>query len=346
MRCPTLRELPPPPPNKTGWPWTEESPQLPDLMPDNSEWPGVSIVTPNYNYGHFIEETIRSVLLQGYPNLEYIVIDGGSTDYSVEVIKKYESWITYWVSEKDNGQMSAINKGLKKCSNNIFNWINSDDQLYVNSLEKVASFWQVNQPDVLIGTSIGIDISNPHTPQTWHPCKPSGVLDWIRKGQLGLQISQPSTFLSYHLTQQVGFIREDLHYSFDWALYLRILISHPNAKISIIPDTLSTFLIHPATKTSNVRIFRVEEMKVLRELYSEFSLSEKIFSRWYIYRIRVQFLINKVRYSNNKTLLKLTWLVARKPGLIFSRFFWGAYRREIIKSSMVQKLTSMFDSEA
>ncbi|MFN5894237.1 MAG: glycosyltransferase, partial [Dolichospermum sp.] len=75
MRCPTLSELPPPPSGKTGWPWTQASPQLPDKMLDGSEWSKISIVTPNYNYGQFIEETIRSVLLQGYPNLEYIVLD-------------------------------------------------------------------------------------------------------------------------------------------------------------------------------------------------------------------------------------------------------------------------------
>ena len=93
MRCPILSELPPPPPDKTGWPWTDESRQLEPTRPDGDSWPGITVVTPSLNYGKFIEETIRSVLLQGYPNLEYIILDGGSSDDSVEIIKKYSSII-------------------------------------------------------------------------------------------------------------------------------------------------------------------------------------------------------------------------------------------------------------
>ena len=93
-------------------------------MPDGSDWPRISIVTPSYNQGQYIEETIRSILLQGYPNLEYIIIDAGSTDQTVEIIKKYEMFLSYWVSESDNGQAHAINKGLSLCTGEIFNWIN------------------------------------------------------------------------------------------------------------------------------------------------------------------------------------------------------------------------------
>ena len=102
MDCPALSELLSPLPGRTAWPWTEGSPQLPDAMPDGRPWPRVSMVTTSYDQGQFIEESIRSLLLQGYGNLEYIIVDGGTTDGSVDIIRKYEPWLAYWVSEPDN----------------------------------------------------------------------------------------------------------------------------------------------------------------------------------------------------------------------------------------------------
>ena len=127
MRCPTLFKLPAAPAGKTGWPWTVETSQLADTMPDGRPWPRISVVTPSFNQGQFIEEAIRSVLLQGYPNLEYIIVDGGSTDALIDIIRRYTPWISSWFSERDDGQSDAINKGLGVATGEIVSWLNSDD---------------------------------------------------------------------------------------------------------------------------------------------------------------------------------------------------------------------------
>ena len=137
----------PSPLGKKMWPWVTEASQLPRTMPDGVPCPKVTIVTPSYNQGEFIEETIRSVLLQNYPNLEYIIIDGGSTDNTIDIIRKYKSSISYWVSEPDRGQADAINKGFAKTSGEFLGWLNSDDCLYPGAIAKMVTELQ-NNPEV------------------------------------------------------------------------------------------------------------------------------------------------------------------------------------------------------
>jgi len=107
-------------------------------------YPKISIITPSYNQAQFLEETILSVLNQNYPNLEYIIIDGGSTDGSVEIIKKYQDRIAYWVSEKDEGHGDALNKGFKKATGEILAWINSDDKYHAWAFSIVAEIFVTN----------------------------------------------------------------------------------------------------------------------------------------------------------------------------------------------------------
>jgi glycosyltransferase involved in cell wall biosynthesis len=139
MRCPRLNELPPPPAGKSGWPWTVESTPLPESPPSGGLWPRISVVTPSFNQAHFLEETIRSILLQGYPDIELLVIDGGSTDGSVDLIQRYEPWIAYWVSEKDRGQSHAVNKGFARASGAWIGWQNSDDTYHRDCFAAAAS---------------------------------------------------------------------------------------------------------------------------------------------------------------------------------------------------------------
>jgi glycosyltransferase involved in cell wall biosynthesis len=151
-----LSAIPPPPEGKTGWPWTMSS-YIPPVNPQK-KFPKISVVTSSYNQGNFIEETIRSIILQNYPNLEYIIIDGGSNDNTIEILKKYEPWITYWVSEKDSGCADALNRGISKSTGDFFYYLNSDDFLHPNTFHKAASFILENPNfDVYYGHGNSLD---------------------------------------------------------------------------------------------------------------------------------------------------------------------------------------------
>lgn len=242
MRCPTLNELPPPPPGRTGWPWTEESPQLPDTMPNGRPWPRVSIVTPSYNQAQFIEETIRSVLLQGYPDLEYIIIDGGSTDGSVEIIRKYAPWLAYWVSEPDRGQSHAINKGFAQATGEIVAWLNSDDVYRPAVLREVAIQFAIHTECGLIyADSCFIDEN-------------SQVTKSIETAQYDLEslvlshvyLPQQSTFVRARVLTEVGLLDEDLHYAMDFDLWLRVITAYPYCRAS---GVWSGYRLAAGTKT-------------------------------------------------------------------------------------------------
>jgi glycosyltransferase involved in cell wall biosynthesis len=229
-RCPYLKDLPSAPAGKIGWPWTQESTRVPDRMPDGKPWPRISIVTPSYNQGRFIEECIRSVLLQGYPNLEYIIIDGGSTDETVEVIKKYEPWLAYWESEPDRGQSHAINKGLAKSTGQLFNWHNSDDVLTPNSLATMAAA-MVKHPQagyahgyrIIIDAKGAVqgDTKHSHGDKTVFSPALSTIITKLKAG------CQPGCLMNRQIVVKTGMIDENLHYIMDVDVLLRIALEKP-----------------------------------------------------------------------------------------------------------------------
>jgi glycosyltransferase involved in cell wall biosynthesis len=270
MRCPTLTELPPPPPGRTGWPWTEESPQLPDTMPDGNRWPRISIVTPSFNQGQFIEETIRSVLLQGYPDLEYIIIDGASTDNSVDIIKKYERWLTYWVSEKDNGQADAINKGWKRATGDILAWINSDDIYMKDALGSVALVSAAySHRAFLYGDCYQTD-ENSEVLNIWEGrhCEYQEFLKcWINnhptRGRYFLP--QPSTFVTRSILNDVGMLDAGLYYPMDYDLWLRI--AKRGYKFHHLPKVLATYRFHRASKGGTAKDWMTETITVSKRYW-------------------------------------------------------------------------------
>jgi glycosyltransferase involved in cell wall biosynthesis len=215
MCCPSLNELPPPPLGKTGWPWTEASPSKLEPLPEGSVYPRISIVTPNFNYGSSLEETIRSVLLQGYPNLEYIIIDGGSTDNSVEVIKKYEPWLSYWVSERDRGQGHAINKGFSHCTGEIVNWLCSDDILLPSALQSIAEIFTKNvDVDIVAGFCRYIYF---HREGQSHVAAPfEGCLATL---ECSCWMGQPACFYRRKLLNREPPVDESFHFTMDHELW-------------------------------------------------------------------------------------------------------------------------------
>jgi len=184
--------------------------------------PLVSIITPSFNQGKFINETLRSVLMQDYPHIEYIVIDGASTDNSVEVIKQYRQRLAYFVSEKDKGQSDAINKGFSKANGEIIAWINSDDVYTEQAVSRaVEALGQYPDCGFVFGNVLSMDMQ-------------SEIFNTMTFGDWGLHdlmrfkiISQPGVFMRKKALDAVGYLNPDYHYLMDHHLWLKIAAKFP-----------------------------------------------------------------------------------------------------------------------
>jgi glycosyltransferase involved in cell wall biosynthesis len=239
----------------------------------SSVLPKISVITPSYNQGQFIEQTILSVLSQGYSNLEYIIMDGGSTDNTVEIIKKHESRITYWQSKKDNGQASAINEGFAMATGDILCWLNSDDMYLPGILNKIASsFTDINSAEIVFGNCTHFNDQSKKT-------RGSDVAGAHKKFELSLcdYIIQPSSFFTRAAWLKTGILNEALHFSFDWDWFIRA----EKAGINYIPlqEYLSLYRIHDAHKSGGGGTKRAEELKQVAALYNDQRLA-KAFSKW------------------------------------------------------------------
>lgn len=299
MSFPRLEDLPPPPSGKTGWPWTANGKQqegsrkdavstrdgaigpgpkpltssIPPT-PQPASAPRISLVMPCLNAATYIEEALRSVLLQAYPDLELMVFDGGSTDGTVEIIKRYEPWLTYWESEKDRGQSHAINKGLARATGELFNWVNADDVVCANGLITLVTLHLQHPECAGVFGAMEVFDSNGHR-HTWRPV--SGGKEDLGAWGLGAFLPQPSALFCRKRCQAVGGLDERLHYVMDIDLILR-LCEYGGFAVTQVPTY--RYRYHEGAKTVRGEIAGMVEL-----IATEFNMGmPKVAERWLEWR--------------------------------------------------------------
>jgi glycosyltransferase involved in cell wall biosynthesis len=227
-------------------------------------YPKISIVTPSYNQGQYIEDTILSVLGQFYPNLEYLIYDAASTDNSVEIIKKYENQLTYWVSDKDNGQADAVNKGFNRCAGDILMWLNSDDMLMPNVLHFIAEQFVEHGDGIYFGNCIHFEEKSSGTVSA------SGSQVGKKFNNISLElvdtIIQPSSFWSRKVWLQNGELNAKFHFGFDWEWFLRA--KKNDISFYDLSKPISLYRFHEAHKTGVGGGKRQEELFDIYSMYN------------------------------------------------------------------------------
>jgi glycosyltransferase involved in cell wall biosynthesis len=238
---------------------------MPAATGDAGAYPPISIVTPSYNQGHYIEQTIRSVLLQGYPRLEYIVIDGGSGDDTQAILRKYEPWLTAWVSEPDGGQTDAINKGFARCTGEVFNWLNSDDYYEPGALLRVGQLFAENPGvEVVCGRE---NIFRDDAPDDVRLSSGSAVLGTVEETLFRAHIDQPPTFFRRGAMVPLMPLTTALKYLMDVELWVKYLLVAGQDNILKTGEVLVNFRLHTQSKTvSQASLFAAEREAILRSL--------------------------------------------------------------------------------
>lgn len=262
----TVKDLPLPPAGKTGWPWTEETQDSLYPVPEDYNWPRISIVTPSYNQCLYLEEALRSVYLQNYPNMEHIVIDGGSTDASIEIIETYRDYMDYWVSESDCGQSDALNKGLERVSGDVIGWLNSDDTYEPGTFYEVAMAFNNPDVDIVMCDRFGFMDSD----SVIYKYKENSYQNHeklVRYWETGgMTIHQPCVFFRHSVLKKAGkYLDNTLHYVMDYDLWLRLSMISP---VHVVPGHWANYRIHATSKSGKgFNKFKPEWRKVSKRYW-------------------------------------------------------------------------------
>lgn len=237
-----LTALPTPPSHRLGWPWTEETDPALFSSPPPGGWPTLSIVCPSFRQGRYIEETIRSVLLQNYPALELIVMDGGSRDETVSILEKYSPWISYWQSQPDRGQSHALNQGYARATGEIHGWINSDDYYLPGAFAAVGRAFRAAPRSLIFGDWCDRIGEEPTLiPTTERPA----FAFQVAVG--GRHLPSHATFWPRAAHQP---FKEELRFTMDADLFKRLAAS--GLRPLLIPQPLGVFRRHADAKTSTI----------------------------------------------------------------------------------------------
>lgn len=290
--------------------------------------PRLSVITPSFNQGKYIEETIESVITHKDNSLEYIIIDGGSTDNTLDIIKKYEKGIDYWESEKDGGQTHAINKGFKLAKGEWLAFINSDDfyekkaipEFYHFVSEHPEAKWVVGNLNI-IGTKR--EIYRLRKPE-FDPEK-SKVIDWITYEATS---PQPSTFIHRDLYERVGEWNQNYHYAFDLEYWLRAHLS--GFVITHFDKTIANFRFHDESKTHQSRLpFLNEHRQILAEFRNNFTKDEINHAGAVLNKFEAESRIYTLADQENISLEDIWKIIHLDSTSLGKRHFWGSIRKQI-----------------
>ncbi|MGI6259087.1 MAG: glycosyltransferase family 2 protein [Anaerolineaceae bacterium] len=309
---------------------------FPDHRADGSPWPKITVITPSFNQVEYIEETILSVLSQNYPNLEYVIIDGGSTDGTIDIIKEYEKSISWWVSEKDRGQSHAINKGLKRSTGDYVAWLNSDDFYLPDTLKEVAKFTE--NPDWIHGSSL---VLNELTGEIKHVKEMKEAINEVdacfkNGASVNFSINQPSHFWSRKMLNEVGLLDESFHYCMDreWMYRALSLGFSP----FLIPKALSCQRFQSESKTvskwwkfdfEQARIYKSLSQKRLLARKPSMNMYKRIISR--AHKSLSDVLYAKEEYINSSIHEVIAFCYSQEKNRMKFRSSLGSRVRQILK---------------